>query len=125
IIACHAFQSGGHRGRSDSKLLGNAGANGNFFFFEHFPDGLQVVFLGNAGGFTPHNCSRNSKPFTTIRLVPRQFYFAADSAGAILRARNRAANSAKRASISSQVSRYASRRSPYGSVTSQSSVFDS
>jgi hypothetical protein len=49
IVAAHAFDGGGYGGRGDAKLLGQAGADGLVPFLDKFPDGFEVVFLGDAG----------------------------------------------------------------------------
>lgn len=48
-IASHAFEGGSNGGRSNVKLLGEPGADGNLLFLAHFQDGLEVIFLRNAG----------------------------------------------------------------------------
>jgi hypothetical protein len=48
-IAGHALESGGDGRRSDVELLGEASADGQLVFFEHLPDGFEVVFARDAG----------------------------------------------------------------------------
>jgi hypothetical protein len=48
-VARHAFQGCGNRGRSDIQLFGEARADGNLILLKHFPNGLEVIFLRNAG----------------------------------------------------------------------------
>ena len=48
-VARHAFDGGGDGGRSDVEFLGQASADGELVFLAHFPNGLEVIFLRNAG----------------------------------------------------------------------------
>jgi len=48
-IASHALDGSGDRGRGDVKLFGQTRADGSLLLFEHFPNGLEVIFLRNAG----------------------------------------------------------------------------
>ena len=49
IVAAHAFERGSDGGRSDVQLFSQARADGRLAFFDKFPDGFEVVFLGDAG----------------------------------------------------------------------------
>ena len=48
-IASHALDGGGDGRRGDVELLGEASADGHLVFFQHFPNGFEVVFARNAG----------------------------------------------------------------------------
>ena len=48
-VARHAFYGGGNGGGSDVEFFGQAGADGELVFLAHLPDGLEVIFLRNAG----------------------------------------------------------------------------
>ena len=48
-IASHALDGGGDRRRGDVELFGEASADGHLVFFQHFPNGFEVVFARNAG----------------------------------------------------------------------------
>lgn len=48
-IAGQTLDGGGDSGRSDFELFGEAGADGHWMLFAHFPDGLELIFLRDAG----------------------------------------------------------------------------
>lgn len=47
-IAGHAFNGGSDSGRGNVKLFGEAGADGDLLFLQHFPNGFEVIFLRDA-----------------------------------------------------------------------------
>ena len=50
-VASHALERGGDGGRRDCELFGQASADGRLIVLLEFPDRLQVIFAGDAGGF--------------------------------------------------------------------------
>jgi len=48
-IASHALDGGGDGRPGDVELLGEAGTDGHLVFFQHSPNGFEVVFARNAG----------------------------------------------------------------------------
>ena len=74
-IACHAFEGGGDGWRSDVELFSEASADGHLVFFEHFPDGFEVVFARNAGFVALQGVS-------CWRYVPDIFARSSESSGA-------------------------------------------
>lgn len=54
-VARQAFERGGDGGRRDAQFIGEARADGRAAFLDHFPDGLQIVFAGDAGFFARHD----------------------------------------------------------------------
>jgi hypothetical protein len=52
IVTAHAFEGGSYRGRSDAEFLRKPRADGRLAFLDKFPDGFEIVFLGDAGFFT-------------------------------------------------------------------------
>src|SRR6266404_4065723 len=59
IVAAHAFERGSNGGRSYAQFFSQARADGRLAFFEQFPDGFEVVFLGDAG-FCAHETRESS-----------------------------------------------------------------
>ena len=59
-VARHALERRGYRWRRDIQFFGEARADRRLIFFEHFPDGLQIIFLGYAGFLAFQECSRAS-----------------------------------------------------------------
>src|SRR5215469_6513360 len=49
IVARHALQRRGHRRWGNVEFLREARADRHLVFFEHLPDGLQIVFLRYTG----------------------------------------------------------------------------
>src|SRR5271156_4726529 len=56
--AGHAFERGGNGWRRDAKILSQPRADRDLFFLHNFPDGFEVVFLGDAGLFAAQNASQ-------------------------------------------------------------------
>ena len=56
-VARHALERGGHRGWRHAQLFGQARADGHLVVLLELPDGLQVVFARNAGGFPGQEAS--------------------------------------------------------------------
>ena len=53
--AGHALERSGDGRRSHAKIFGQARADRHLLFLDDFPDGLQIVFLRDAGFFTAHD----------------------------------------------------------------------
>ncbi len=49
IVAAHPFESSSDGGRSDVEFFRKTRADGRLAFFDQFPDGFEIVFLGDAG----------------------------------------------------------------------------
>ncbi len=60
-IASHALNGGGNGRRSDFELFGESSADGHLVFFQHFPDGFEVVFARNAGFVALQGVSQNMR----------------------------------------------------------------
>ena len=61
-IASHALDGSSDGRRSDVEFLGEASADGHRIFFQHFPDGFEVVFARNAGLVALEHVSAASCP---------------------------------------------------------------
>ena len=56
-VARHALERSRHRGRRDVQFFGQARADRRLIFLKHFPDRLEVIFLGYAGFFASQKFS--------------------------------------------------------------------
>src|ERR1700676_1660954 len=75
-VARHAFQGGGHRGRSNFQFLGKPRADGCVVLFQHLPDRLQIVFLRYACLFSPQlNSYFSAVLFSRFSLRPSASWF--------------------------------------------------
>src|SRR5712692_8290407 len=75
-VARHALQGGSHGGRSHFQFLGEPRADGHLVLFQHFPDGLQVIFLRYACFFSPQRGSYLAVVlFSRFSLRPRASWF--------------------------------------------------
>src|ERR1700758_5161748 len=73
-IASHALDGGGDGGRSDVELFGETSADGDLIFLAHLPDGLEVVFLRNAGLLSAQRVSVETRDWPLVAVpggVPR------------------------------------------------------
>ena len=61
-VAGHAFEGCSDGGRSDCELFGEAGADGNLVVLDHFPNGLEVIFLRNTGFIAAQRISDRVEP---------------------------------------------------------------
>jgi len=60
-VARHALDRSGDSGRSDVKLFGETSTDRDLVFLTHLPDGLEVIFLRNAGFLAAHRVSGKTK----------------------------------------------------------------
>jgi hypothetical protein len=49
IVAAHPFECGSDSGGSDAEFFRKTRADGRLALFDEFPDGFEIVFLGDAG----------------------------------------------------------------------------
>jgi hypothetical protein len=56
-VAVHALERSGHGGRRDFEFLREAGADGGLIILFKLPDGLEVIFPGDASRFARHEGS--------------------------------------------------------------------
>src|SRR6266700_4379426 len=104
-VARHPLQRGGHRRRCNVQFLREPRADVRVILFQHFPDGLQVIFLRYACFFsTQRNSYFASVLCSRFSLRPRASWLT-------------------RRLMPSNTLWYVSGSAPYGSCTNQSSIF--